>query len=66
MPDTVVECKKCKKKRSVDFGDAIRYGWPKCCDQTMTLLKTDADIEKEVGIVVDNAVAKVLAMRSHF
>jgi len=32
-----VWCRKCGATKKVNSGDCFRYGWPKCCGETMTL-----------------------------
>lgn len=32
-----VWCRKCGATRSVNSAEALRTGWPKCCDETMTI-----------------------------
>ena len=32
-----VWCKKCGRTQKVDSATSLRYGWPKCCGETMTI-----------------------------
>jgi len=32
-----VWCRTCRRELSVDSGDCMRNGWPKCCGYTMTI-----------------------------
>ena len=43
----IVYCHSCGKTKKVDSGFCLRKGWPKCCDQMMSL-----DHPKEVGIKI--------------
>jgi hypothetical protein len=42
--DTELLCMGCGGHQVVSFGDCLRTGWPSCCEQTMTLVETTADI----------------------
>jgi len=33
----VVWCRKCGRSERIDSADAMQYGWPKCCSETMTI-----------------------------
>ena len=39
LKDGIVNCKICWRKEMVDSAHCLRYGWPKCCGQTMSLGK---------------------------
>lgn len=45
--DTVVECKKCGKRQYLYFANGLKNGWSKCCGETMPIVKTTADLDKE-------------------
>jgi hypothetical protein len=32
-----VWCHKCGHEQDVDSAECLRFGWPKCCDQTMSI-----------------------------
>lgn len=40
----MVWCRTCGKSQGVNSAHALRYGWPKCCGQTMTI---DSPEERE-------------------
>lgn len=40
----LVYCERCKCVQKVNADEALRSGWPKCCDETMTM---DVHEEKE-------------------
>jgi hypothetical protein len=42
--DTIIACTVCGRRQDVRFGGCLASGWPKCCDYTMRLLRTEADI----------------------
>jgi len=52
MKDATVKCKKCGTTKRVWFAQCLKFGWPKCCGQTMHLEETTADIDKAVGSIV--------------
>jgi hypothetical protein len=33
----IVLCSRCGKSRRVDAAQCLRFGWPKCCQRTMTI-----------------------------
>jgi hypothetical protein len=37
-------CKTCGRSKSVNAGYCLRYGWPKCCGETMTI---DSPVERK-------------------
>lgn len=43
--DTDLICSTCRAHMVVTFADCLRTGWPTCCDETMKLAETTADIE---------------------
>ncbi len=50
MAVTVCVCSTCGREVTVNFGECLAKGWPKCCGQTMTLKNaTREDIEKGVA-----------------
>lgn len=42
-PRTVVRCRLCGHEETVDGATAMRFGWPKCCGQTMSLDRGKTD-----------------------
>ena len=46
--DTVVECSKCGRRQYLMFANGLKNGWSKCCGYTMSIIFTDADINKAV------------------
>lgn len=53
--DTVVKCFKCGKVVYVNMADSLKHGWTTCCRLTATLVFSKADIESEVGVLMDRA-----------
>lgn len=52
-----MRCSQCGREERVNFAHCLRFGWPSCHGYTMTLQKTDADIDAAVGEVI--ALGKV-------
>ena len=52
MYNSNIRCEKCGRRSTVDFGHAIREGWPLCHGVTMKLQLTLADIDDEVSKLV--------------
>lgn len=61
--DTVVQCKKCGRKQFLDFANGLKNGWSKCCGETMSILKTVADVERETSKALDNIEKIIEALR---
>ncbi len=43
--DSYLRCTVCGRESTTSFASSLRTGWEKCCGYTMTLIRTDADIE---------------------
>ena len=56
MADSKLRCSVCGREDEVDFAHGLRHGWPKCCGYTMTLERTEADVEKATGKVIREQV----------
>jgi hypothetical protein len=44
VSNTTLKCKYCGRESSVDFGYCLRHGWPVCCNYTMTMKSSTANI----------------------
>jgi len=53
--DTIVQCKKCFRKQYLQFVNGLKNGWSKCCGYTMPIIYCDADIDKAVKSIVNEA-----------
>ncbi|GEM_PF-5947222 len=42
--DTVVHCSECGNETHVSFAYCLEHGWQECCDSTMSIASTTADI----------------------
>jgi hypothetical protein len=42
----MVWCRRCRRSQKVDSAHALRYGWPKCCDATMTIDSPDEQMSE--------------------
>ena len=58
--DTIVQCKKCFKKQYLRFVNGLKNGWSQCCGYTMPIIYCDADIDKAVESIVNEAKRKAL------
>ena len=47
-PNSQLQCCHCKSEQRVNFGRALKAGWPECCGETMMLVSHTADIGAEV------------------
>lgn len=47
--DSYLRCSVCGRESTTNFSSSLRHGWEKCCGYTMTLVRTDADIDAAVG-----------------
>ena len=50
--DTTCKCDKCGREKNVVFAQCILAGWPRCCNQRMTVKETRVDLDTVVAQVV--------------
>jgi hypothetical protein len=43
--DSYLRCTVCGRESTTSFASSLHTGWEKCCGYTMTLVRTEADIE---------------------
>lgn len=51
-PDSTLECRTCSVTREVNFGQCLEAGWPRCCGETMRLIKTTVSIALELKRII--------------
>jgi len=47
--DSQLRCTQCGRISRTNFAHSLRHGWEMCCGYTMTLERTEADMDAAVG-----------------
>lgn len=58
-PDSYLRCSRCGRESITSFASSLRDGWERCCGLTMTLVRTDADIDAAVHQVVGEPLERI-------
>lgn len=57
--DTYLRCSVCGRESTTSFASSLRTGWERCCGYTMTLVRTDADIDDAVHQAVGEPLERI-------
>jgi hypothetical protein len=56
--DSYIKCSVCGRESKTNFAGSMATGWPTCCGYTMTLVRTDADIDAAMAKVVSDQTGR--------